>query len=1724
MKSVALAIGTVLYSYSAVAAANDAGANGEATLKGIDIPQAVLSKYKKDGIVEHNQRGVNGPNGSVNRQLQPLATKQKFVPEADITGEQTYIIRLKDSPVATYDGRISGYPATALNATPETGEHKLFSATRDNRADITKYQNYLFEKQGSFLQKAGNTLGMQLQPRLQYTKAFNGMSVRMTQEQAMRLAELPEVAHIQRSRMKELLSDVGPEHIEADKAWTGETTVATELKGEGMIVGIIDTGVNTDHVSFADVGDDGYDHENPWGEGVYVGDCTVAGQEHMCNDKLIGVRSYDVITDIYDADEFQENPNPWMPNELVRPKNGEDYNGHGSHVAGTAAGNVIYDAPLLQAVPGNGDGIETGFTFDRVSGVAPHANIVSYQVCYPGDHTYLGCPDEAILAAIEDAIEDGVDAINFSIGGGEPFPWESAMELAFLSAREAGINVAVAAGNSGHYNISHVAPWQTIVAASNHGREIAVEGKSIAQMTGGDTTPPSDITAGGISEEYTGNIVLAENFGNALCSEPFPEGTFNGEIVACQRGDVGRVAKADNVLAGGAGGFVLYNVQWGGAEGNVVNDVYPLPGAHIDAGAGYQLKNWLSSGEGHMATITASTVTTRINEDTVDTIADFSSRGPSRTNKHLFVPTVAAPGVGVYAPFADEQPFSMYPASADWSSLSGTSMASPHVAGAMALVQQAHPDWTPTEVQSALQMTATPAKLNTWQGPQEAGFYDTGTGIINVANAINAGLIMDESIENFMDANPRNGGDTRNLNLPQVLDMTCKQKCVWVRTVKATRDGTWTVDTETSEYSVKLRAIPETFELKAGEVQTIMIEGEILDSQNRLHGSELEVHGKIFLTPDNEDIPSVMWPAALRFDHGSLPTKVESVIHRNTGKEVIGGLQTEAIKDFTSRAYQPVQADIHEFTLVQDYDQSSPFNDGKVEVEQGIDKVIWLDVPAGSKRVVAEVLEHVSSTAENGWDEGVASMLMGIDINGDGEIQTQDEAICWSNAAWENNWCNINNPDAGKYWVLIHNHKMFWDGDAPEDTYRVATGIVSDEVSTDIEVTGPATTDGLMPYEVEMHWNMTDLEKGDIVYSAFDIGTDAGNPGNLGFVPVRLERGVNEVSVNASQTKARAGDIVDITLNVVPNKTGQDRNVHLASMMPEGTTLIPGSVTVKGQFDAMIEEADNGFTVTATQFDSRDMDYEYVMTTNLDDAMCMTPNFGGPSDGGYVDLQAFNIYPSFGGSNSDNVEIPFSNFWYEDVEYALYENHEYAGTKSINISPMGYVELNGFPLFWDMHMPFPYYGFPDQLIGVMWKGAFFTKDNASMSVPFAPNSDADLNSGISVAVTNGETKHIIIEWDNARGQTYTGMNWDTYEPIFEPMQGDSYDFEVILNMNTSYNKGEYEIIKAYDNIDFGTASGEGSIGLQGYHGARSDFSPLYGYKGTSFAYNDLKDKIVDDLVICYDLVGPEASQFELTFQARINEDSTGKSLVFNVDNQVEGLDAIVAEHVIDVPSNIKVGAINDQEIGEDEILEGIMVAYSDSDQGANTITVTGDNISATVHGHESGSSIDIEPKRNFNGETEVFVTVTDNLYPSDSYTTSFMLTVTGKKDAPVAQLASGTLTDGGVVLLTAMEGDTVTLDASASYDVDGDALTFSWEGPGSIAGADSATASVTGLSVGEHTFTVTVSDGDSVATTEVVVTVEAAPVVEAPAPKSGGGALFYLIALLGLAIGARRRA
>ncbi|NNJ10359.1 S8 family serine peptidase [Chloroflexales bacterium ZM16-3] len=234
-------------------------------------------------------------------------------------------------------------------------------------------------------------------------------------------------------------------------------------QGEGVIIGMIDTGINTTHPSFTEVGGDGYRHLNPLGQGSYKGACdptnlpsradgNLSGYNPAisCNNKLIGAWAFSQTAPVSNFDTGEPSPN--------------DEDGHGSHTASTAAGNVLTNI------------IFDGVNFPRISGVAPHANIIAYDACgYLNGGLYSsGCPSAALLAAVNQAVADQVDVISYSISGGEN-PWTDSVEQAFLAARAAGIVVSTSAGNRGPTSgtVAHLGPWLLSVAAATHNRSIS---------------------------------------------------------------------------------------------------------------------------------------------------------------------------------------------------------------------------------------------------------------------------------------------------------------------------------------------------------------------------------------------------------------------------------------------------------------------------------------------------------------------------------------------------------------------------------------------------------------------------------------------------------------------------------------------------------------------------------------------------------------------------------------------------------------------------------------------------------------------------------------------------------------------------------------------------------------------------------------------------------------------------------------------------------------------------------------------------------------------------------------------------------------------------------------------------------------------------------------------------------------------------------------------------
>jgi hypothetical protein len=345
------------------------------------------------------------------------------------------------------------------------------------------------------------------------------------------------------------------------------------------------------------------------------------------------------------------------------------------------------------------------------------------------------------MAAVQQAILDGVNVINFSISGGSS-PFSDGVELAFLDAYDAGVFVAASAGNAGPSpdSVSHRGPWTMTVAASTTDRHFLSD-VTLTGDPGGYLLLTGATVTDGIAAA-TPVVFPPAGPGNDLCLNPFPPGTFSGEIVICRRGTNARVAKGFNVAAGGASGMLLYNPTLQG----LATDNHFIPSVHLENDAGAQLLAFMSSHTNVQATFTSG-VASKVQGDVM---AAFSSRGGPGQSLGISKPDVTAPGVQI---LAGHTPM---PATVGgglpgelFQVIQGTSMSGPHVAGAAALLKDLHPSWTPGEIKSAL-MTTARRNVTKEDGVTKANAFDYGSGRIDLKKAGQPGITFSENGAGFL--------------------------------------------------------------------------------------------------------------------------------------------------------------------------------------------------------------------------------------------------------------------------------------------------------------------------------------------------------------------------------------------------------------------------------------------------------------------------------------------------------------------------------------------------------------------------------------------------------------------------------------------------------------------------------------------------------------------------------------------------------------------------------------------------------------------------------------------------------------------------------------------------------------------------------------------------------------------------------------------------------------
>ena len=661
----------------------------------------------------------------------PIATSVAAPPEAAGSSSakaafnDLYLVRLAESPVTAYKGGIKGYAATK----PAKGKK-----IDPDSAKVINYMAYLAGRHDAVLAAAGGG-GRKV---YSYGYVFNGFAAELSDKQAAKLRAMKGVISVEKDELMHFDTSTTPAFLEL----TGPNGfyATTGARGEGVIIGMVDGGVWPESLSFSDrtgangnASKDGklaYQQLPGWNGKCQPGE---AFNSSHCNQKLIGARYYNAgWGGNAEIDRL-------FPFEFISPR---DWDGHGTHTSSTAGGNAGVKATGPGAV------------FGTVNGIAPRARIATYKVCWADQPRGGGCFGSDSVAAIDQAVADGVDVINFSISGTQT-DFLDAVEVAFLFAADAGVFVAASAGNAGATStVAHPGPWLTTVAAGTHNRNgegsvtlgngTTYAGASFATALG--STPLVD-SAGLLNPAYV-HVPVAGIPDAATAVELCVPGSIDparatGKVVLCKRGVVALVDKSLAVQTAGGFGAVIYNDPVGASSTLAL--FHSVPTVHVATVDGLAIKTYIAS-QGAAATASIAQAVVVFNAPAPLT-ASFSSRGPLRAgNGDLLKPDIIAPGQDILASVAPPDNFGR-----NFDLYSGTSMSSPHVAGLAALLTELHPTWSPMAKKSALMTTA----YDLLDGVPGLEAHPTvlfrgGAGHVNPLKAADPGLVYDHGFNDWL--------------------------------------------------------------------------------------------------------------------------------------------------------------------------------------------------------------------------------------------------------------------------------------------------------------------------------------------------------------------------------------------------------------------------------------------------------------------------------------------------------------------------------------------------------------------------------------------------------------------------------------------------------------------------------------------------------------------------------------------------------------------------------------------------------------------------------------------------------------------------------------------------------------------------------------------------------------------------------------------------------------
>ncbi|CAI5480445.1 unnamed protein product [Closterium sp. Yama58-4] len=568
-----------------------------------------------------------------------------------------------------------------------------------------------------------------------YSYLMNSFAAQLTPAEAKKIRLHPAVADVEPDRRVRMTTVHSPEFLKMDTSlWPAAGGQSSA--GEGMIIGVIDSGIWPEHPSFADPDPNGaaYAAKPTRWRGV----CTKTGDFQACNNKLIGAR-YFVKGAEWTFGKLDETEEFRSARDKVQ---------HGTWCAGAAAGNA-------------GVTVTTGGrSYGTASGMAPRARLSVYKALWTiGGYEGTGASSDLIGAA-EKAVADGVDVISCSWGGLAMY----FQDLPYLRGLKAGVVTAFAAGNEGKPNpssiwgtLGNVSPFYLTVGASTMGREYR------AVLTLGDATTLNGRSLGGTAA--TGSalpLILAES---ALRS-----GGDRAKAQECYSGHISRTAVSGKflvcMLLTRKMGLLLADADLLGPAAILVISGKPkkdlqyrmpytkTPSIFLLSSRGRTVKSYMQAESSPTATLSAYTESYSTNAPQV---AFFSSTGPPRSalyppallirdfpTNDILKPDVMGPGFQLWAAAPGKAVATAATDAPEFNYWSGTSMSTPHLAGIMALIVQEKPNWSPAQVISAITTTAYTKNKNGQPiqraDGSKANAWDYGGGHVNPTRVLDPGL------------------------------------------------------------------------------------------------------------------------------------------------------------------------------------------------------------------------------------------------------------------------------------------------------------------------------------------------------------------------------------------------------------------------------------------------------------------------------------------------------------------------------------------------------------------------------------------------------------------------------------------------------------------------------------------------------------------------------------------------------------------------------------------------------------------------------------------------------------------------------------------------------------------------------------------------------------------------------------------------------------------------